>query len=399
MTKNRFLILPVLLALAATFAAGVLTGRRYGDGSSAAPPPRPAIAPPRHVSVSTAGPASAPKSAGPAVARNGAAPTVPAASVPRSPIPGSFRDGAELLAWAVKNLEDPVVGRMGESLLQDYLSKDPAARARELLGLFARETDPAALELLVRALGGVPEAAGLPDVAADFVKRAGEDPEPARRLAAVGFLAGLRPVPGVTEILAGVARTDAAPGVRLNALSALGRHGAEEASLAPRVQSALLEAARGDPDPSVRAFALQTFRARGAEGSTLDGVADVLRTDADPEVRRAAAAALGAAGPDARGRLLPALERAFGGESQEPVRRVLLASIVRTGREASPDILRRLSAADPSIREDAEDYLEILKSGSTDWEDILREKLARERARGRTGAEGYEGEDEGILPH
>jgi hypothetical protein len=202
----------------------------------------------------------------------------------------------------------------------------PADQLEELVALRGprwRAVEPAATALLAKVRGEARDALvtlferhGVGDRALRDLGRAGA----VRRGRATEVLGNLRRRDAVPALCARL--TDRDPGVRLAAIRALGRIGAEPllATLATPdpapvqlVAYALVQLEAGadgpllagldHPDPQVRATILDTLRLRGTTGAEARVVA-VLRGDASAEVRRRAAAMLGRVAHEAAGALV-----------------------------------------------------------------------------------------------
>jgi hypothetical protein len=264
------------------------------------------------------------------------------------------------------------------------VARDPAAAARALLELVRTTRDDAeradALALLAdeRALSGRPEvAAGLAEIAATAELA----------VARAGALRTLGQLPAESaeraEKIAAIGRADADPEVRQAAASAL----ADMAERAPgetaaRASACLVESLRAETDGSVRATLLGAIRDT-RDPTVADAVLSALARDADAQAREAAAGALADVASPYRARAVLALADRFGVESDDGLRRTLLASIVRAGRSSSLGTLESLLPQAGSLATDVNDYLAILRSGEDDPVKVAALKDARENARGR----------------
>jgi hypothetical protein len=232
-------------------------------------------------------------------------------------------------AFADRLLEDAIreLAR-GHSVIFRRAEPDPASGAAALAELrvienpaLAAAAETAGDEPAAGAAAGAPEAAGVPEDDGAYalsereafrLANAGvppptredilielDDPDQARRVAAVPKVGALGPGAAL-EVLAGVFAAEDAPLVRSRAVAALTRLDA------PGARGLLRARALGDQDPELRMQALNALATSEGERA-VNLLGQALRDDAELEVREAAIAALQRVGGD-RGRR--AIERA-----------------------------------------------------------------------------------------
>jgi hypothetical protein len=206
------------------------------------------------------------------------------------------------------------------------------------------------------------------------------DPAVAKRAAALRAL-GRAPRPDRARIdqLAEAARTDSELAVRIAAVQGLAAAAAQDASLAPAANAVLAPLVATDPDPRLRYEAAVAVRASAADEATLQTLFGSMKTDPDLAVRQASIQTLGDATHSAE--VLAQLQDLLGRETSLPLRKSLLASIVRVGREDSVAALRSIAASAPDLAGDANDFVAALGTGPRDMDQIWAAKVQCEIAR------------------
>jgi hypothetical protein len=253
--------------------------------------------------------------------------------------------------------------------------------ASQVLEMFRTEQDGATLDVLQGTVAAVPEAADAPGVRDAFERIARSDGVPERRQAAIAFLGGASDGDGrIRRTLLSLAESDGDLSVRLTALGALGGYSQRNEGQAAAVNAGLLEIARpATAGDDVRTQALSSVEVRRADGETLRRLSELL-SDPSSAVRLASAERLGDVPPSLRDATVSALEGALSREPNGAIKSHLLASLVKAGRGESLPALER-AVRDPQLREDALDYLQILRAGHVDWSEIAHEKSKRDAAR------------------
>ncbi len=351
------------------------TGRDAGTGDGAQPPGRPAGG-----------------SAGGAPGPWGGAGRPDASA--RGPVrPRLVRDLGEALgdvraALAGQDFERLTVA---EAALRTWLGVDPE-RALALVGALA---DPAAapevVAVLADALLADPTLTASPAVAAALLAVAedGGAGLAAREsaLLVLGNAAGAPPdAPRRLHALA--TGPGAAPSIRAGALAALASLASARGESDAEPLGLLLGALRAEPDTDLRATLLAGVPLSGGPPGAVTAVASFLRDDRDPQVRAAAASALGDAPAGERARALSELEAAFLRNPERDVRRHALTSMIRLAGPGAAPILERLRPAAGAASPDVADYLAILGRGETQADRIFDEKMRLEISRGDLGADG-----------
>jgi hypothetical protein len=247
--------------------------------------------------------------------------------------------------------------------------------AAQVLEMFRTEQDGAALDVLQGAVAAVPEAADAPGVRDAFEKIARTDGSLERRQAAIAFLGGASDGDGrVGRTLLSLAEGDGDLSVRLTALGALAGYSQRNGDHAAAVNAGLMEIARpASNGDDVRTQALSSLEIRRADEGMVRRLSEFL-SDGSSAVRLASAERMGDVPPAVRGATVAALDGALAREGNGAIKSHLLASLVKAGRGEAAGVLERAAARDPQIREDALDYLQILRAGYVDWSDILAEK-------------------------
>ncbi len=270
--------------------------------------------------------------------------------------------------------------------LQNFLSNNLAEgkiSALQVLDMFRTETDAATLDLLQGVLAANPEAADQPGVLDAFLTFAASDPDPARRLTALAFLGSAWDKDGrVREALFAAARPGGDLETRLTALGTFQAYAAKNRGQAESVNSGLLDLAKADPNADIRAQALGAVEIRSAGEAIVLRVSEFL-LDPGPAARLAAAERLGDAPPETQRAVVQAVDAALARETEEGVKHLLLVTLVKAGRAGAADLIRRAGDRDPSLRQDASEYLAALQKGYSDWADLERVKADLEGARAR----------------
>lgn len=362
---------------AAIAASGWLVLARSHAGTHAAPErPASAAAAPR------AGAAVLPRPRGvvegialaPALGARGASP-----ADPRRALDSAVRGLAAALA--AKDFE---AVSLAEARLRAFLEGDEA-RAAALLEIFKQEKDPTVLASIASALASDPGAAASAAIAAAMLgiaEDAGGDK--ARREQALLFLGeATGAAADVAPRLAALAAASDDPALRQGALGALASLARACPDLRAVAVPALLGALRAEPEAETRASILAGIPLADTAPEAASEVAAMLRNDPSPEVREAAAHALGDAAGPARAPAVDTLEASFAGDPAPDVKRAVLISLVRLlgGGARAPIADLRPVAGDATA--DVDDYLAILAAGETQAERIFKLKFAREAARGQ----------------
>lgn len=125
-------------------------------------------------------------------------------------------------------------------------------------------------------------------------------------------------------------------------------------------------------DPDVRAQAAQVLARQNPQfpAKVQEALVNYLQTVPTPQSRMLVVMALGAETEARRAFALEQLEQACAETSDPELKRRILFETVRLGKEDASQILTRLSHSDPTLAQDSEDYLALLRSGVTDADEI-----------------------------
>ncbi len=309
-------------------------------------------------------------------------PRVDAAS--KIAIPATFGSPAEMLDVLRKAIQANDIDAMNaiDAHLKEYVAGDPA-RAKELVDIFKRETEPAILEILAGALLSDPQIANAPELVQGFLSIARDDRNSDRRGQALLFLSGVTEIsPQLVSDIVTLARNETDMQVRIGSISALTQYMQTHKEFSGQINETFIEIAKTDKDETVRGTAIQSLNLRESGAQSLDAVSDVLRADQASGVRAVAAMIMGDAPPQQRQFVMGKLEEAFTGEQDREVKRSMITSVVRAGREDALQSLERMRSSDPKYTDDVNDYIEILRTGERDMDKIWDQKFQREQARG-----------------
>ena len=400
-TRRGGVSLPLLLALlVAVLALGVGVGFLLRKGETT----------PEATSVSRTRPGAVrPRLAGrPSAAKPGGSPESPGAAAPgpgpagpgeepdppvilKVTIPSDARTPADLmktLREAAKLGDSDAIAEI-ETRLRKWLLEDPA-RTRELFDLFRKEADGTIMAILTGVLLSDPSVTQSAELAQGFLAVARDDKNADRRVQAVSFLAAVQqPSSGLVTDISSVARMDADPKVRQEALQALVQFRQTKSDYAGRVNDVLLDVLRRDADEGVRGSAVRSMDLYQAQPQTVEAVIDAGRADASPQFRAAAFAAAADAHPENRKQVVAKLEEAFLAERDPEVRLGLVTGIARAGRKDALQTLQRMADADPARREQIHDFVTALESGEPDFEQVWRSVRERREARGEETPEDW----------
>ncbi len=369
------------LSLLAIFGAGVLTGY-FARGGNPSPDP-----PLHHLSAkrSTAVPIPAPPQA-----------EAPAKPFVRTESPAAYTSDAARLTPQTdsESTEDPA--ELVKALRQ-YRSSDEYEKASErlkrylyggtdhvqrILTVVRSETDEAVLQCLTWYLRDlrVLKDAGL---VRELRQIARDDIDGGRRAWALKVLEG---VPELTSDLmvefTQAATSNVDPRVRCLGLSSLYHFEGRRPEDVPVFKDMLRAAAWGDPDEDVRWTAI--YRLDLEESPESFGVLEqFLRQDPSASVRIHVAELLSDVEPPLRQQAMTHLEAAFGDERDPKVKKALVEGVVWTGRNVAPAVLKRMleMETDPDLRQDIEDFLDILAAGYVEEDEIDQQKENHEQRR------------------
>jgi hypothetical protein len=257
--------------------------------------------------------------------------------------------------WAkVEAEQDPEVLEALSSLwvMRFNLTEDRGVLER-VLDKAGREADPTRKAAMVRALRASDEPSSEVLAKAESTRRAYsewvKDPAPEVREAVVGNLTS-------------------------EAARNFGRYqGVAEQAVALAAEAT---------DPKTAAGLLGVSSIEVARAPAVSSVRQLLRDSEHPEVRAAAAKALGTVAVGEVEQTMKMLTERFSTEREREVRGAILESIARLGLSRAVPVLRELKGVDREIDGEIDTWLTLLASQPQTWNLLLRDKQARELGRG-----------------
>jgi hypothetical protein len=117
----------------------------------------------------------------------------------------------------------------------------------------------------------------------------------------------------------------------------------------------------------------------------VETVRRLLQESEHPEVRAAAAKALGSVSVKESERTMKALTGRFATEGSREVRGAILEGIAHLGLASAVPVLRKLEGVDPAMDGEITTWLTLLASQPQTWNLLLRDKQAQEHGRGQKG--------------
>jgi HEAT repeat protein len=241
----------------------------------------------------------------------------------------------------------------------------------------AAEQDPAMLEGLVAALAGKASFSGEHTIVQVALQRAAKDGNPATRAAA---LRGLHGTPSVEmmEKVGGVSYADfvrdPSPEVREAAVANLVKEDNDVyGGRVDRITTTVVDAALSSPDPKVAAGLLSKVTMHNARREEVEKLLPQLNAES-PEVRAAAATALGGVPTASTATARRTLVERYREEKNPEVRKALLASVAQLGLGGAAPVLQSLRGVDPSLAPEVDAWLRAVNSGFQTWPLVKREK-------------------------
>jgi HEAT repeats len=134
-------------------------------------------------------------------------------------------------------------------------------------------------------------------------------------------------------------------------------------------------------DPKTAAGLLSASSIEAARTPAVDSVRQLLQESEHPEVRAAAAKALGTVAVGESERTMKALTGRFATEGSREVRSAILESISRLGLAGAVPVLQKLKGVDPGMDGEIDTWLTLLASQPQTWNLLLHDKQAMEHAR------------------
>ena len=284
--------------------------------------------------------------------------------------------------------------KTGSPAYRKYLLQHIKEAARsmppgELIAAVEQERDPAVLEALGAALATHAGFTEDTSVLQPLLKRAAQDADPAARAAAVRGLRGT----GSVETMSKNGNTvtyeqlirDPSPEVREAVVGNLTDEAARNFGRFQGVAEQAVALASEASDPKTAAGLLGASSIESARTPAVDSVRQLLEKSEHPEVRAAAAKALGTVQVGETERTMKALTERFATEGSREVRGAILEGIARLGLSGAVPVLQKLKGADPAMDGEIDTWLTLLASQPQTWELLLRDKQARELAKNQGG--------------
>lgn len=261
--------------------------------------------------------------------------------------------------------------------------------AEQLWAKVEAEQDPEVLEALSSLWVMRFNLTGDRGVLERVLEKAGRETDPARRAVMVRSLkASDEPA---SEVLAKGASTrnayrewvkDPAPEVREAVVDNLTAEAARNFGRFQGVAEQAVALASEAGDPKTAAGLLGASSIEAARAPAVDSVRQLLRSSEHPEVRAAAAKALGTVSVSESERTMKALTERYATENSREVRGAILESIARLGLSNAVPVLRKLEGVDPGMDGELDTWLALLASQPQTWSLLLHDKQALEHARG-----------------
>ncbi|WP_394843660.1 HEAT repeat domain-containing protein [Pendulispora brunnea] len=254
--------------------------------------------------------------------------------------------------------------------------------AEDLRAAFARERQPAMVEALAAALATKASHSEDPSLIRPLLSRATHDADPAVRAAA---LRGLRSTGSVDMMAKSGERVryeqliqDASPEVRKAVVENLKAESSEVYAGHDRtVSETAISAAKASTDPAATAELLRNASMEQVGSRAVRDVTGQLESS-NPQVRAAAASALGGVQAAHSSEARVALTQLYRNDATPEVRRAVLESIARLGQTHAIPALESLASIDPAMKGEIDAWIAALKLGLQEWNLISREKERRE---------------------
>ncbi|HEX8441064.1 HEAT repeat domain-containing protein [Archangium sp.] len=225
-----------------------------------------------------------------------------------------------------------------------------------------------------------------------LLAKASRESEPTRRAAMVRALkASGEPS---SEVLAKAESTrhaypawvkDAAPEVREAVVDNLTAEAARSFGRSQGVAEAAVALATKAGDPKTAAGLLGASSLEAARTPAVDSVRQLLRASEHPEVRAAAAKALGTVSVGEAPQTMRALTEHYATERSPAVRGAILEGLAHLGLSKAVPVLRGLKGVDRELDGEIDTWLTLLASQPQTWNLLLRDKQTLEHGRGQKG--------------
>jgi HEAT repeat protein len=296
----------------------------------------------------------------------------PAVQVPRT-APCSLPQMIDDLRAAMHD-GSPALQRYLKVLLKEAALSMPL---EELRAAFEAERDPKVLEALGVALATRASNVTDPKLVAPILDRARRDSDPALRAAALGGLRGVGSVemmeknqsPSYAQFM-----RDPAPEVREAVVENLVH---EDSKVyfghARAVSEAAVQAAAACPDPDLAAKLLTSTSMEQVGPEAVGTLIEKLAHE-NPELRAAAARALGGVSAAQAPAASRALVERYRSETERDVRVAILEGLVHLGLAGARPTLEALRSIDPTLAPEIDAWLRVLAMNLQEWSILLREK-------------------------
>ncbi len=235
---------------------------------------------------------------------------------------------------------------------------------------YARDPKPAIVERLVAHILGERE----PALRATLVRALQHTGEPSTELLGRSVLKGKDPYAAWVKDESPEVHQAVVDNVREEAARNFGRfQGVAEKAVALAVVAM---------EPKVKAGLLTATSIEAARPTSVATVKELLEKAEAPEVRAAAARALGTVRASEVASTMKALAARYAVEPERVVRSALLEAIARLGLSQAVPLLQQLREVDGTMRDEVDGWLTLLASKPQTWTLLLNDKQARElRAR------------------
>lgn len=313
-------------------------------------------------------PAGVPAQAPPATATSGAG-----AASPVQVKACSLSDMIDGLRQALRRGSPALRHYARELLKESAIALDPDA----LRSAFARETDPQLVEALGAALAARMARTREPALIKAPLDRATTDSDPAVRAAAVRSLRGIGSVEAMHEVRGpGYERLirDAAPEVRKAVVENLLEESAKVYFGHDRaVSEKAVQTAAACSDPALAARLLHDVSTENIGHGAVQELTRMLTTGS-PELRAAAALALGGVPTAEATAARAALLEIYPKDGEAMVRRAVLEALVHLGMSTALPFIESLRGIDAAMATEIDLWRAALQSGLQEWSLVQREK-------------------------
>ncbi len=248
------------------------------------------------------------------------------------------------------------------------------------------ERDPELLAVVAEAWVLRYSAGGKPAVLERLVNHLGEERDPALRATLVRSLAhtgepstellGARVLKGRDVYRDWV--KDPAPAVRAAVVENFREEAARNSGRFRGVAEKAVSLAAVAEDPTTAAGLLTSTSIEAAGGASVAQVRKLLMSSEHPEVRAAAALALGTSPVSQLSESMEALAARYAVETDAGVRGALLEAISRLGLSQAVPVLQRLRDVEPAMQAQVDGWLALLAERPQTWDLLDKARRARE---------------------